>query len=77
MPIEPDRVARVDEVSVQFEPGHRRHMDVSDQAGCFDETRGSEEIGCRRESLDAVPQRSHEPSHGIAKVLIILDDRDQ
>jgi hypothetical protein len=36
-----------DEVSVELDSGHRRHMDVSDQAGRFDETRGSEEIGCR------------------------------
>jgi hypothetical protein len=65
------------EVSVQLDSGHRGHIDVSDQAGRVDETRGSEEIGCRRESLDAVAQRPHEPSHGLAKVLIILNDRDQ
>jgi hypothetical protein len=65
------------EVSVEFDSGHRRHMDVGDQAGRVDETRRSEEIGCRRESLDAVAQRPHEPSHGLAKVLIILNDRDQ
>jgi hypothetical protein len=62
---------------VEFDAGHRGHMDVSDQAGRFDETRGSEEIGCRRESLDVVAQRPHEPSHGLAKELIILNDRDQ
>ena len=72
-----NRVSCIDEVSVELESGHRRHMDVSDQAGRFDETRGCEEIGCRREGLDVVAQRSHEPSHGLAKVLIILDDRDQ
>jgi hypothetical protein len=52
-------------------------MDVSDQAGGFDEARGCEEIGCRRESLNSVAQRTHEPSHGLAKELIILNDRDQ
>src|SRR2546427_1569302 len=72
-----NRVPRVDEVSVELDAGYRRHMDVGDQAGGFGETRGCEESGCRRESLDAVPQRSHEPSHGLAKELIILDDRDQ
>ena len=39
-----NRVSGLDEVSVQLDSGHRRHMDVSDQAGRFDETRGSEEI---------------------------------
>src|SRR5260221_62161 len=52
-----NRVPCLDEVSVQLDAGHRRHLDVSNQAGRFDETRGSKEIGCRRESLDAVAQR--------------------
>ena len=28
----------INEVSVEFDPGHRRHMDVGDQAGRFGET---------------------------------------
>jgi hypothetical protein len=52
-------------------------MDVSYQASRFDETRGCEKIGCRGESLDGVPQRPHEPSHGLAKEPIIFDDRHQ
>jgi hypothetical protein len=67
----------LDEVSVEFDPGHGRHMHVGDQAGRFNETRGCEEIGCRREGLYTVAQRSHEPSHGIEKEWIILNDRDQ
>src|ERR1700719_4445658 len=39
-----NRVPCLDEVFVQLDAGHRRHMDVSDQAGRFDEMRGSEEI---------------------------------
>ena len=72
-----NRVPCLDEVSVEFDAGHRRHMDISDQAGGFDETRGREEIGGRRESLDGVAQRPHEPSHGLAKELIIINDQDQ
>jgi hypothetical protein len=72
-----NRVPCLDEVFVQLDAGHRRHMDVCDQAGRFDEARGSEEIRRRRESLDVVVQRPHEPSHGVAKVPIILNDRDQ
>jgi hypothetical protein len=69
-----NRVARLNETSVEFEPSHGRHVDVSDQAGRFNETRGCEEIGGRWESLDAVPQRPYEPSHRIAKGLIVLND---
>jgi hypothetical protein len=72
-----NRVPRVDEVSVEFNTGHPRHMDVSYKAGGFDEPRRREEIGGRRVSLDIVAQGSHEPSHGIAKGRIVLDDRDQ
>jgi hypothetical protein len=70
-------MSRIDELFVELDSGHSRHMDVSDQAGGFDKMGGREEMGCRRESLDRVPQRSQEPSHGLAKVLIILNDRDQ
>src|SRR3954449_2375570 len=55
------RVARLDKVPVEFEPGHSRHMDVRDQAGCFGKPRGREKIGCRRENGDRIAQRSHEP----------------
>ena len=72
-----NRVTPLDEVFIEFEPGHRRHMDVSDQAGGFAETRRCEEIGCGREGRDVVAKRSHEPPHGFAKELIVLDDRDE
>jgi hypothetical protein len=71
-----NRVARSDEASVEFAPGHRRHVDVGDQAGRFDETRGCEEIGRRWKSLDGIAQRPHEPSYGIAKEPIIFNDRN-
>ena len=72
-----NRVARLDEVSVECDPGHRRHVNVGDQAGRFGETRGSEEIGRRCKSLGGIAQRSHEPSHGLAKEPIIFNDRNQ
>jgi hypothetical protein len=72
-----DRVARVDKASVEFEPGHGRHMDVGDQAGCFGEERGREKFGSRREDVDRIAQRSHEPAHGLTKEPIIIDDRKQ
>jgi hypothetical protein len=55
-----NRVPSLDEVAVEFGPGHRRHVDVGDQAGRFAETRGREEIGCRRESLGA---QAHNPAN--------------
>lgn len=65
---------RIDKVSVQFEPGHGRHVDVGDEASRFREARGCEEIGCRWKGLDGVAQRAHEPSQGLAKEPIIVND---
>src|SRR6266567_9073255 len=64
-----------DEVSVEFDSGHRGHMDVGDQAIRFDETRGCEEIGRGGESFDGEAQGPHKPSHGLAKEPIVLNDR--
>jgi hypothetical protein len=72
-----NRVTRLNEVFIELEPGHRRHMDVSDQAAGFGETRRCEKIGCRREGRNVIAKRSHEPPHGFAKEQIVLDDRDQ
>jgi hypothetical protein len=72
-----NRVARVDEASIELEPRHDRHVDVSDQTGCFGEARGREKFGCRRKNLDRIAQRSHEPTHGLTKGPIIFNDRNQ
>jgi hypothetical protein len=65
------------QVSAELDPGHGRHVDISDQAGRFGETRGCEKIDGRRESFDAISQRPYEPSHGFARGVIVLDDREQ
>jgi hypothetical protein len=72
-----NRVSGIDEVPVEVDSGHSRHLDVGDQARGFSQATGCEEIGGRVESLDSEAQRSHEPSHGLAKELIIIDDRNQ
>jgi len=72
-----NRLARIDKTSVEFDPGHDRHLNVGDQAGCFDETRGPEKFGCRRENVGRVAQRSHEPARGLTTKAIIIDDRNQ
>jgi len=72
-----NRVPCLDEVPEKFNAGHRRHVDIGDQAGRFPKTGGCEEIRCRRENGDRIAQRSHEPSHGLAKRLVVIDDRDQ
>src|SRR5258706_5777778 len=46
-----NRVSSPNEVCVEFNPGHRGHMDVSNQAGRFNETGRPEEIICRPEYL--------------------------
>jgi hypothetical protein len=69
-----NRVTRLDKVFMELEPGHLWHMDVSDQAGGFGQMRRCEEIGCRREGRDVVAKRSHEPPHGFAEELIVLND---
>jgi hypothetical protein len=51
-----NRVAGIDKVSVKFGPGHRRHVDVGDQARRFVETRGREKLGCRRKNIDHMAQ---------------------
>jgi hypothetical protein len=72
-----NRASGIDEMSVECDSGHCRHLDVGDQAGGFSPAMGCEEMGCRRESLDTVAQRPHEPSQRLAKELIIVDDRHQ
>jgi hypothetical protein len=72
-----DCVALVDEVSIEVEPGHDRHVDVGDQTGCFGEARGRQKFGCRRKRLDSIAQRSHEPTHGLTNGPIIFNHRNQ
>lgn len=72
-----NREPRIDKMSVELGSGHPRHLDVGDQAGSFDETRGRKEIGCRRELLNGVAERPHKPFHRLAKELVIFNNRDQ
>jgi nitrogen-specific signal transduction histidine kinase len=72
-----NRVSDIDEAPVEVRSGHSRHLDVGNQAGGFNQAMGCKEIGGRSERLHGVAQRPHEPSHGLAKELIIIDDRDQ
>jgi len=69
-----NRMPCIDQAFIEFDPGHLRHVDVGDQASCFADTGGCEEIGRRRESLDAVAKRSQEYAHRVAKGPIILND---
>jgi hypothetical protein len=69
-----NRVPCFEQASVELDPGHRRHIDVGDQARCLGETRGCEEIVRRWKSLDCTAQRPHEPAHGLAKELIICNN---
>ena len=70
-----DRVPCVDQMSVELDASHSRHLDVGDQAAGLREHMGCQEIGSRGEGFDYVTQRGYEFPHGLAKRLIILDDR--
>src|SRR5215813_5928773 len=70
-------VARVDQTAVQFDSGHSRHMDIHDHARRIANVRACEEIQRGRERLDPESHRSHQTLQSLAKVLIIIDDRDQ
>ena len=72
-----DHVARINEMSVELNPAHSRHLNVSDQARRFGDERRFQELGGRGKRLDRVAQHRHEFSHGLEKGLIILDDRYQ
>ena len=72
-----DHVARFDEMSVELNPAHSRHLNVSDQARRFGDERGFQELGGRGKCVDRVTLHRHELSHGLAKGLIVLDDRYQ
>jgi hypothetical protein len=39
-----NRVAQIDEASIELDPGHSGHVDVSDQAGGLAKMRGSEKL---------------------------------
>jgi hypothetical protein len=58
-----NRMARIYKVPVELNAGHRWHVDIRDKAGRLAQARGREEISRRREYLDSMAQRSHEPSH--------------
>ena len=51
-----NRVPSIDEVSVEFDSGHRRHVYVGDEALRFGKTGGCEEIGRRSKSLGGIGQ---------------------
>jgi hypothetical protein len=72
-----DHVAAFDEMSVELDPAHSRHLNISDQACRFGEEGRFQELGGRGKRLDRVTQHRHELSHGLAKGLIVLDDRYQ
>ena len=72
-----DTMSYINQVPVELDPRHSRHLNVADQARRGKEEGRRQEIGGRGERFDSVAQRHHELSHGFAKGLIIFDDRDQ
>jgi len=66
-----------DQVPVQLNPGHFRHVNVGDQAVGRRASGGRKEFCCRRKYHAAIAQRLDQSSHGVAKSLVVIDDRDQ
>jgi len=71
-----NQVPLLHKMTTELEPGHHRHVHVGDQAGGLPEKGRCEKFSPRRERFAPVAQRPHEPSHGLAKRLIVIDDRD-
>src|SRR5262245_12286953 len=69
--------ASLDEMPVELHASHRGHVNVGDQASRFSKTWRCEEIGGRGERLDSIAHRPHESSHGFAKELNIVNNRNQ
>jgi FixJ family two-component response regulator len=72
-----DPMSHSNQMSMELNPRHSRHLNVGDQARRCGEERRCQKVGCRGERFDSVAQQTHEFYHGFAKGLIILDDRDQ
>jgi hypothetical protein len=72
-----DRVPGFDEVFMELNARHSRHLNVGDQARGRGEEGRCQEIVCRGKRFDSVAKQCHELSHGFAKELIILDNRYQ
>jgi hypothetical protein len=72
-----NRLTRVDELPVEFEPSHRRHMDIGDQQA-VSTSRGTRENRLQTgKNVDGIALQSHEPAHALAKDPVIIDDRNQ
>jgi hypothetical protein len=48
-------------------------LNIGDQAGCGSEFGGRKEFGGGREHRDGVVERLKEPSHRVAKGLVVID----
>ena len=62
-----DRTPYLDQVSVQLNPRHGRHVNIGHEAGRGRKFVGCEEFGGGRKSGNIVAQRSEHPSHRVEK----------
>ena len=66
-----------DQMAVKLDTRYCRHVNIGDQAGGGSEFWGCQEFGGGREDRNGVAQRLEQPSHGVAKGLVVIDNRDQ
>ena len=69
-----DRVPSFDQMFVKLDTRHCRHVNIGDQAGGGSKFGRREEFGGGREHRNGVVQRLEEPSHGVAKGPVVIDD---
>lgn len=71
-----NRRAGSDQMPMEFEPCHPRHLHICDQAGGAVPTLGSDKALARRERRCRVAERSHKSRQSLPNRLIIIDDRN-
>ena len=68
---------RFDELCVKFDTRYFRHVNIGDKARSGSDFRGSEKFDSGGEGRDLVAQRPKQPSQGVAKGLVVINDRDK
>jgi len=71
-----DGVPCFDQMFVKIDARHFRHVNIRDQASRVVEFGGCEEFRGGRKYRHRIVHRLEQPSHRVAKRLVVIDDRD-
>jgi hypothetical protein len=72
-----DRPLCFDELLVKFDTRYFRHVYIGDEARSGSDFGGSEKFDSGGERRNVVAQRPKQPSQGVAKGLVVINDRDK